>query len=80
MSNSRKKIQSVPVQCDKIKEKRYSILSLSMNLFGEDLNILENTSSSGLSSGSRTPKLESKDIFENFILKSSISRHTTPNI
>ena len=81
MSNSRKKIQSVPVQCDKIKEERYSILPLSMNLFGEDLNILENTSSSGLSSDNITPTiLESKDIFKTFILKSSISRHTTPNI
>lgn len=48
MSNSSKKIQSLSVKCDKIKEERYSILPLSINLFGEDLNILENSSSSGL--------------------------------
>lgn len=70
MSNSMKKIQSLSVKSDKIKEEEYSILSLSMNLFGEDLNILENTSSSGLSSGNITPPiLESKDIFKTFILK-----------
>lgn len=70
MSNSMKKIQSLSVKSDKIKEEKYSILSLSMNLFGEDLNILENTSSSGLSSGNITPPiLESKDIFKTFILK-----------
>ena len=78
MSNSTKKIQSVSVQCDKIKE--YNNLSLLMNVFGEHLNILENTSSSALSSGSRSPILESKDIFETFILKSSNSQHSTPNI
>ena len=79
MSNSTKKIQSVSVQCDKIKE--YNNLSLLMNVFGEHLNILENTSSSALSSGNITPPiLESKDIFETFILKSSNSQHSTPNI
>jgi hypothetical protein len=52
--------------------------SLLEKRIGDDLNTLESTLSSGLSS-TDTPEL--KDIFQTFTIKSSNSGHlTTPNI
>ena len=72
-SKCKKSICELNNNIDLTKSLNWSLLEKRI---GDDLNTLETTLSSGLSSSD-----ESKDIFETFTLKSSNCGHfTTPNI
>jgi len=78
MSHTKKNSKSISELNNNVDLTESVIWSLLEKRIGEDFNTLETVSSSGLSS---SDTLESNDIFQTFIIKSSNFEHpTSPNV